>query len=84
MDTITVAATDHFENVVASLGDFVANGNLMFNLHNGFHQKLMIQTEKKFTLGINFNINVPLRYSKVPGLSTLNSRWGGGDRSPPQ
>jgi hypothetical protein len=28
MDSITVAKTDHLENVVASSGDFVANGNL--------------------------------------------------------
>ena len=49
MDTITVAATDHLENVVASSGDFVANGNLMFNPHNGFLHKLMIQAEKRFT-----------------------------------
>ena len=49
MDTITVAKTDHLENVVASSGDFVANGNLMFNAKNGFLHKLMIQAEKKFT-----------------------------------
>ena len=54
MDTITVAKTDHLENVVASSGDFVANGNLMFNANNGFLHKLMIQAEKKFnSLGWN-------------------------------
>ena len=55
MDTITVAKTDHLENVVASSGNFfVANGNLMFNAKNEFLHKLMIQAEKKFSsLGWN-------------------------------
>ena len=49
-----MAATDHLENVVASSGDFVANGNLMFKPHNGFLHKLMVRAEKKFTsLGWN-------------------------------
>ena len=49
MDTITVANTDYLENVVASSGDFVANGNLMFKAKNGFLHRMMIQAEKKFT-----------------------------------
>ena len=54
MDTITVAKSDSLENVVASSGDFVANGNLIFNAHNGFLHNLMMRAEKKFTsLGWN-------------------------------
>ena len=49
-----MANTDYLENVVASSGDFVANGNLLFNAKNGFLHQLMIQAEKKFTsLGWN-------------------------------
>ena len=39
MDTITVAASDKLENVVASSGDFVANGNLIFSPGNGFQSR---------------------------------------------
>ena len=54
MDTITVAKSDHLENVVASSGDFVANGNLIFSARNGFLRRLMIQAEKKYT-GVGWN-----------------------------
>ena len=49
MDTITVAPTDALENVVASSGDFVANGNLIFDPGNGFLEKLLIRAEEKYT-----------------------------------
>ena len=49
-----MAKSDSLENVVASSGDFVANGNLIFNAHNGFLHNLMMRAEKKFTsLGWN-------------------------------
>jgi hypothetical protein len=51
MDTITVAKTDPLENVVASSGDFFANGNLMFTAKNGFLHKLIIQAYKN-SLGL--------------------------------
>ena len=72
-----MAATDHLENVVASSGDFVANGNLMFLPHNGFLHKLMIQAEKRFTsvgwnsLGMIFiTNNLSLKVSAGPVLLT--------------
>ena len=61
MDTITVASTEKLENVVASSGDFVANGNLIFSAKNGFLQKLLVRAEEKYngegwnSLGINFS-----------------------------
>ena len=48
-DTITVARTDHLDNVVASSGAFVANGNLIFSPANGFLEQMMIRAEQKFT-----------------------------------
>merc|ERR1711915_956325 len=49
MDTITVRKSDHLQNVVASSGDFVANGNLIFSPKNKFLHLLMKRSEKKFT-----------------------------------
>ena len=49
MDTITVAASDHLENVVASSGDFVANGNLIFSAGNGFPDLLLARAEERYT-----------------------------------
>ena len=48
MDTITVASTNHLENVVASSGDFIGNGNLVFNANNGFLHQLMVEAERKY------------------------------------
>ena len=48
-DTVTVDRTDHLENVVASSGAFVANGNLVFSPGNGFLEQMMIRAEQKFT-----------------------------------
>ena len=74
MDTITVAKSDHLENVVASSGDFVANGNLIFNNRNGFLRRLMIQAEKIYT-GVGWNslglkqkcLKIPVLYLKSTG-----------------
>ena len=49
MDTITVAASDKLENVVASSGDFVANGNLIFSAGNGFLKLLLSRAEERYT-----------------------------------
>ena len=49
MDTITVAPSDHLENVVASSGDFVANGNLIFSPGNGFLRLLLARAEERYT-----------------------------------
>ena len=60
MDTITVAASDKLENVVASSGDFVANGNLIFSAGNGFLKLLLSRAEERYTgqgwnsLGLDF------------------------------
>lgn len=48
MDTITVASTNHLENVVASSGDFIGNGNLIFNAKNGFLHQLMVEANRKY------------------------------------
>ena len=48
MDTITVASTNHLENVVAASGDFIGNGNLVFNAKNGFLHQLMVEANKKY------------------------------------
>ena len=48
-DTITVGRTDHLENVVASSGAFVANGNMIFSPGNGFLEQMMVRAEHKFT-----------------------------------
>ena len=49
MDTITVAASEHLENVVASSGDFVANGNLIFSAGNGFLKLLLERADERYT-----------------------------------
>ena len=44
-----MAASDHLENVVASSGDFVANGNLIFSAGNGFLKLLLARAEERYT-----------------------------------
>ena len=48
-DAITVSRIDHLENVVASTGAFVANGNTSFSPGNGFLEQMMVRGEHKFT-----------------------------------
>ena len=44
-----MANSDQLENVVASSGDFVANGNLLFSPGNGFLEHLIVRAEERFT-----------------------------------
>ena len=44
-DTITIGRTDHLDNVVASSGAFVANGNMIFNPGYGFLEQMMVRAQ---------------------------------------
>ena len=82
MDTITVAKSDHLENVAASSGDFVANGNLIFSARNGFLRRLMIQAEKIYTsVGWN-SLGFEVESMKIQVLYLKINRTSSSDQSP--